>query len=332
MQRTTKTRSWLYAAALTTPLLLTGCNPRVSIELPGAAVYPEGIAIDADGDIYVGSFGDGTIFRVDPHPHHGGVDVLTSEALTRGAVGMTVDEAHGVLLVCDSSALDPVSSDLVAIDLDTGDVVAKHPVPPAAEGVPVFCNDVVIDGGTVYLTDSFGGGILQLPAEAVLVDGTPATGWSYDPDLLAPGDPPFGANGIAVWQGELFVVNFAQGTLLHATRDPNGAALDVVPVPLTDADGNPIALVGPDGIAASSDGDLLVVENGIFAGGDGNRLRAVSLQGGVGQVVTVAEDFDVPTTVAQGEHRLWVVEGQLDHLFGLDPAPPSPFVITGVLR
>ncbi len=330
MTRSIKNNRSLLVAAVITPVVLAGCDPRVSIELPGDAVYPEGIAIDDDGEIFVGGFGNGTIFRVDPHPIFGSVDVLSAGALSHGAVGMAVDAAHGVLLVCDSSATAPVTSALVALDLVSGAVVAQHPVVPAAVGAPVFCNDVTIDDGTVYLTDSFGGRVLTLDADAVLTDGVPADPWSNDADLAAMGQSPFGANGIAVLDGELFVVNFDQGTLVHIARTGEGAALDAVAVPLTDTDGAPVLLVGPDGIAASDDGDLLVVENGIFAANDGNRLRAVSLAAGVGVVTTVAEDFDIPTTVAQGTHRTWIVEGQLDHLFGLDPAPPAPFVITGI--
>ncbi len=318
---------------LVAALALAGCDPVVSIELPGPDLYPEGIAISSEGSLFVGSITTGTIFEITTSHYGSAVEEFSTGQLTRGALGMAVDDPHDVLLVCDSSPSEPSGSALVAIDLASGLAVATHPVPPAGAGQPVLCNDVTLDGaGTVYLSDSFGGRILRLTGGEVLADGVPASPWLTADSLAAISDPPFGANGIAEFEGELYAVNFNQGTLLRIPRDAAGAPLALVVVSLVDEDGAPRGLVGPDGIAASSDGHLLVVENGIFAAGDGNRLSAIALDGDTGVVSTIADGFDVPTTVAEGSHYTWVVEGQLDHLFGLDPAPPAPFTITGVRR
>ncbi|MEM9460146.1 MAG: hypothetical protein AAGF11_38575 [Myxococcota bacterium] len=327
-------RSWILTITATATLGLGGCYPEeVAIELPGTDLHPEGIARSSDGSLYVGSITDGSILRITPSQHGSQVDVFSSGALTRGAVGMTLDELAGVLLVCDASPFEPSASALVALDLGSGQAVATHPLEPTAPGLPVLCNDVIQDeDGTVYLTESFGSRILRLSGDQVLADGVPAEPWLAD-DTLAPiGDPPFGANGIDVFEGELYAVNFNQGTLVRVPRSEAGEPLTPVVISLTDEAGMPTSLVGPDGIAASSDGHLLVVENGLFAGGGGNRLSAIDIDGDTGEVSIVVDGLDSPTTVAQGEHYNWVVEAQFDHLFGLDPAPAEPFVLLGFRR
>ena len=45
----------------------------------------------------------------------------------------------------------------------------------------------------------------------------------------------------------------------------------------------------------------------------------------------VADDLDVPATVALVGTDAWVTQSQLDHLIGLDPAPPElPFTAVRV--
>ena len=303
----------------------------VTVPLPGRMLFPEGIAADEAGTLYVGSITSSTVLRVDPPYAESDVSEFSQGQLTRGSVGVFVDDAQGVLLVCDSNPGEPVASSLVALDLDTGMRVAEHVLVPAAEGNPVLCNDgVVAADGHAYFSDSFGARVMRVASDDLLTDGVDAEVFLEGPQLGAPGDPPFGANGVTELDGELYVVNFNQGTLLRIPRDTDGNALDIVPIALEDESGSAVTLVGPDGLDASSAGTLVVVENGIFGGGAGNRLVEIELDGDTGVVHEVASDLDIPTTAAEADGRQWVVEGQLDHLFGLDEAPPSPFQLVGV--
>lgn len=303
----------------------------VTLPLPGRMLFPEGITVDENGTLYVGSITSSTVLRVDPPYEASDVSEFSQGQLTRGSIGVFVDDAQGMLLVCDSSPAEPVASSLVALDLETGMRLAEHALVPAAEENPVLCNDgVVAADGHAYFSDSFGARVMRVAADDLLTDGVEAEVFLEDPQLGAVGDPPFGANGVAELDGELYVVNFNQGTLLRLPRDTDGNALDLVPVPLEDEAGRPVTLVGPDGLDASSAGTLVVVENGIFGGGAGNRLAEIELDGDTGVVREVVGDLDIPTTAAEAGGRQWIVEGQLDHLFGLDEAPPSPFQLVGV--
>lgn len=303
----------------------------VTLPLPGRMLFPEGITVDENGTLYVGSITSSTVLRVDPPYEARDVSEFSQGQLTRGSIGVFVDDAQGVLLACDSSPAEPVASSLVALDLETGMRVAEHALVPAAEENPVLCNDgVVAADGHAYFSDSFGARVMRVAADDLRTDGIDAEVFLEDPLLGAVGDPPFGANGVAELDDELYVVNFNQGTLLRLPRDAEGNALELVQVALEDEAGRPLTLVGPDGLAVSSGGTLIVVENGIFGGGAGNRLAEIELDGDTGVVREVVGDLDIPTTAAESGGRQWIVEGQLDHLFGLDEAPPSPFQLVGV--
>ncbi len=186
--------------------------------------------------------------------------------------------------------------------------------------------------GSVYLTDTFGGRILRLDASQIDEDGAEPEGWFQSDDFAAVGDPPFGINGIAFLDGELYVSNFNQGTLVHVSRTAEGTPEASTPLVLVDDEGSSTTLLGPDGILASTDGRMLVVESGIFTPGKSNRLSAVEIDGKNGVLNIVAEGFDVPSTVAEGPDYRWVVEGQLDHWIGLDRSEPSAFKVTGLPR
>ena len=303
----------------------------MTLPLPGRMLFPEGIAADTAGNLYVGSITSSTVLRIEPPYDEASIQTFSEGQLTRGSIGVFVDDAQGVLLVCDSSPAEPTASSLVALDLDTGMRVAEHPLPPAAEMNPVLCNDgVVAEDGHAYFSDSFGARVMRVAASDLLTDGVDAEVFLADPQLGAPTDPPFGANGVTELDGEIYVVNFNLGTLLRIPRDGDGNAQDIVPVALTDEGGNPLTLVGPDGIDTSNEGTLVVVENGMFGAGAGNRLVEVELDGDTGGVHEIVADLDIPTTAVEAGGHQWIVEGQLDHLFGLDETPPAPFQLVAV--
>ena len=98
----------------------------------------------------------------------------------------------------------------------------------------------------------------------------------------------FGANGLALLSGKLFVVNSSRGTLLSIdpTLDaPASADLHVVALQESGVAGN-VVLANPDGMTrlGDSETDLLIVENGFFVENGmvvdhgGKRLTRVTLK------------------------------------------------------
>ncbi|MEM6293086.1 MAG: hypothetical protein AAGA54_17550 [Myxococcota bacterium] len=304
-------------------------GPRV-VPLPGEALFPEGITATMDGTLFVGSVGEASVLRIEPPYGEDNVSVFSAGQLSRAAIGVFVDEVRGVLLVCDSNPGAPSSSGLSVLDLTDGTRIVEHVIAPADAEGPVFCNDGFIgEDGAAYVTDSFGGRILRIAD--VGVEDAAVEVFVADPLLAAPPEA-FGANGLTIVDGEMYAVNFAAGSLLHVERTDGDDAVAVVDVPLIDEGGRAVTLVGPDGIEPADDGGLLIVENGIFGDGKGNRVVEVTLAGGQGTVRELAGPFDVPTTVALTDTDLWVVQSQFDHLFGLDESPPEPFTLVGLLR
>jgi sugar lactone lactonase YvrE len=300
-------------------------------QLPGEDFFPEGIALAADGDVYVGSLTTGEIVMFDAQSEDADHAVslnVPADALKNSAVGMLLVEegATRTLYVCDSlPAFDAAESQVVALDVtdETIEVVATFPLSKADAADPVFCNDITRDlDGNLYATDSLGGQVLRIPADAA--SGDQAAQFSADPAILAGNAMnPFGANGIETFSDgtsdHLLVVNLTLGTLHRIPVNPDGTAGTPVQVALTDSDDMPVTLSGPDGIKALDADTLIVVENGA------NRLTKIDLADlftatPTGKTTVLSSRLDVPTTVAidpDGNSAL-VVEGQLDHL--LNPA------------
>ena len=143
--------------------------------------------------------------------------------------------------------------------------------------------------------------------------------WAADPEFaVGPGE--FGLNGLDFGADDtLFVVNYAQGELYRIPVEAGGEAgqvelLEVAP-----------GLSFPDGMKRRSPDQLLVVEGGIAAD------SLIDVAGNAASTTLVIEGLDSPTTAAIVGSDAWVVEGQLDHLFGADPAPPTlPFTVVRV--
>lgn len=283
------------------------------IELPGDTFYPEGITSTIDGTLYVGSIATGQIVRVTPCETE--VETFVDAGTTtRNVVGMLVDDAAGLLWVCDSDATFTTPPVLQAYDLATADLVAAHDF-----GVVGFCNDIALGvDGSLYATDSAGARVVRVAAADRLLD-TPVETWSTDPEYaVAPGE--FGVNGIALADdATLYVVNYAQGELY---RVPIAAGGQAGAVTLLDVGAG---LATPDGVKARTAEQLLVVEGAAAA------VSLIDITGDATTRTVVADGLDAPTTAAIVGADAWVVQGQLDHWLGYDPAPPTvPFTVVRV--
>ncbi len=245
----------------------------LEIALPDS-FYPEGITATKGGRLFIGSVQTGNIWTVEA-----GGDTAEPfvTSLKPSIIGMTVSRDGNTVWACntDLSATPPAGT-VVGVDITDGAVVALHSLPPSAAGS--FCNDLIMSpNGALWVTESFGGRLFRIAPEDLLVDGD-ATVWLEDAQLTGPAAGTFGANGLALLGGQLFIANTDRRALLSidpTLEAPTGQ--DLIPVRLTAA-GAPYLLVRPDGITAlpGSSTDLLVVENGLRTEG-GKRLVRVSI-------------------------------------------------------
>jgi sugar lactone lactonase YvrE len=245
------------------------------IRLPGNDFFPEGITLDpVTNDLFIGSIFNGTVVKVP-------ADSLTAEifaeaaptVLTRGAFGSKVDNVNGLLWVCDSNlGADPAlpGGTLTGLSLVDASVVVTHEFPGAND----ICNDIAIDAaGNIFVTETAIGQVFTIDAANALVADSLEL-FVASPGIAANGG--FGANGLALTGGALFVANTTAGTIVRF--DP--AAADVQAseqiVAITEGDVANTLLSGPDGLLALSDTEVLIVENGLF-GGLQNRLVKLTL-------------------------------------------------------
>ncbi len=292
-------------------LLVVGCGSDLrcrdaeEIPLPGANYFPEGIAGDAEGRLYVGSVATGRIVRVEPCASDQAHTVVPEGEL-RNVIGLHVDDQ---LWVCNSDFTGDHLPEIVAIDRESGAIVARHSFP---EGSGV-CNDLTTDETHVYATDSFAHRVVRVSIGAE--PDAPAEVWLSDPRFgegVAAGE--FGLNGIT-WDGaqSLYLANFRRGEIYRV--DVASRSVDVVRT----------GLGAPDGIEWLGAGRLLVVEGALA------RLSELDLR--AGEIEVLREGLDFPSTSAVVEGGAWVVQGQLDHLLDPSAGPPSPpFVLTFVRR
>lgn len=284
--------------------------------LPGAAVFPEGIAYDQRaGTIFVSGTTDGTIFR-------GGVaDSALAVFLPGGAGGRTTAIGLGV---------DPLRERLYVAGGGTGKIFVYNsrtgaPLAALQGGTPgaTFVNDVAVaQDGAAYLTDS------QSPViYRVVEDG--AGGFRLERWLDLTGtvvryqQQGFNLNGIDVTPDGryLFTVQSNTGQLFRVdTRTRAVAEVDLGGERLTNGDG--LFLQGAT---------LYAVQNqqGVIA--------EVKLQGfgptARGRVVDRRTDASLryPTTLEGVRGRLLVVNSQFDRR-GAGAAPELPFTVSVLKR
>jgi sugar lactone lactonase YvrE len=287
--------------------------------LPGRiGSQPEGITAGIDGDFYVGSLRDGSIFcgRLDSEAAQvwqpPGGDGRTC------VLGMALHADHS-LVACGGT-----TGHVFVYDLASGGLVARRTV--ASE--PTLLNDVWVVGDVAYVTDSARPVIWRLG----LADfGATGAGGVGEPevfaDLAAAGDAAF-LNGIVATADGSALLVAAQGTGTLWRVDLASGAAGQVEL--------------PDRYEFAADGLLLLDEHtllGVCNEGDTPETAVFFLAGlrldatarvGVPLGRWIDPRMDAPTTIAFGEDgRLLLVNSQLGRR---DPAPPFEVIAMDVPR
>jgi len=290
-----------FAAACTT-------SPTAPYTLPGEGVFPEGVAVNkANGDLFVGSTADGTVYRGNVE-EPGELDVFLQPGADgrESVTGMKVD-TQGRLLVAGRR-----TGRVFAYDAATGDLVAALEVPGSGESL---VNDLTVTPEAAYVTDSFRPVVYRLPLDEAGVG-------EVEPWLDLEGTPlqyedGFNLNGISASDDGRYLLTVQSNT--GALWRIDTATREVVRVDLGGA-----RLTGGDG--ALLDGrDLDVVRNdpGVVAHVE---LAEDLATGAVVEEIT-DDTFDYPTTLAEQGGRLLVVNSQLDREGG---DADEPFTVSAV--
>lgn len=302
---------------------------------PSLGEFPEGVAVDKVGNVYVSIGGAvsprGAVYKFSPS---GQKSVLVDFG-TPGAAGLAVD-AKGNVFVARATA---PNNGVYCVDRD-GHTFRL----PGTEEI-VFPNSIAFDQrGNLYVTETFSidpltsgfgpGGIWRMG------ENENAELWLRD-ELLTGLDPflfpyPVGANGIAFYRGNLYVVNTDKALIVRVPVAPNGSPgqpeiwKQASDVPESIFYGTPFPLL-LDGIALDVHGNAYVAVPSRAAV---IRINASDLSQEV-LAVSIYPDLwlDAPLSLAFGTGKkergnLFVTIGGISALF----APNLPWVGPGVAK
>ncbi|WP_030066340.1 SMP-30/gluconolactonase/LRE family protein [Streptomyces natalensis] len=288
-------------------------------DLPDDRAYPEGIAEDPrTGDLYVGSYRTGAVYRITPGRRAARVFLPAGTDGRNTANGLKVDRA-GRLWVIDSTA------GVAVYDIRDRRLLARFDV---SGGARSFVNDLALaPDGSAYLTDSARAVVYRVTpqqlAEAAALGGRGTLTPRFDlAGVLAPHAPDaYTLNGI---------VADPSGRYLLA---PDMTGGDLYRLDLASGGIRRVALSGgsmrmADGLELRH-GTLWAAHNKRNAlsrwrlSGDGTRARQE-------RRITDAS-LQIPTTLVRQGGRLLVVRSQFDKGGPMGPGTPqTPFTIAAV--
>lgn len=284
-------------------------RPVARYALPGDNVFPEGITEGGGTVFYVGSMGDGTIYRGDTATSDVQAFVPANGDGRVSITGLDLD-GNGRLIACDYDG-----GQLFAYDLATRELAARRAL-PAQEAWP---NDVVVAGDNAYVTDTRHPRVWRLPVGR---GGIGDAELAIDLAPFGPADPAY-LNGI---------VAHPDGTSLLVASQGEGGTL--WRVDLASHHAAPVDLGGyefnADGMLL--DGDLLygVTNRGENIENIRFMISVARLAPGWQSAAIVAEltdpSWDCPTTLAAMAGKLLIVCSQVRAMHTQAP-PRLPFEI-----
>jgi sugar lactone lactonase YvrE len=267
--------------------------------------FPEGIAADTDGNIYVATFDFTQPNNIYVFGHDGRLNGKRTVTLGPGSLPLGLAVRGNRLYVADFGKGDVLK---FALPLKTGDLpvetihVCDNPTTECALNALEFDQ-----AGNVYVSDSFGGRVFKIAGGVVTTFLTH--------EMLKPGShgfPPFGANGLAFNASgtHLFIANTADDRILK--YDLTAKTLNTFAESINGADGIAFDHRGRLWICANQDDELvalnakgrIVERRGSFRGiaHDGaakGLLFPASLMFSRGSIYVT--NLALPLTTAQGD-------------------------------
>ncbi len=255
---------------------------------PAAGEFPEGIAVDKSGNIYVSLDGLGQVRKISPD----GSESLFVDFGEAGALGLAVDAPGNVYVARNSG--NPATHGVWRISPDgAGERL------PGSEQI-VFPNALAFDKrGNLYVTETFGlddagnfidGAVWRIPP------GGSAELWIRHPSLAGVNWPdlpfpfPIGANGISYRHGALYVANTEQAHIVRIPVLKDGSA--GMPEIITD---DFEALFVLDGMALDVHGNIYAL---VIA--QSKLVRIDPSDGSVTTLATAEDGLDFPASLAFG--------------------------------
>ena len=259
-----------------------------------AGQQPENITVEPNGDADV-TFADAhQVARVTPQ---GKITILaTLPAATSGSTFTAgiVRTREGTLYV-NYLDLGGTQSGIWRVDRD-GTAEQVVALPDAG-----FLNGLALDPGTgaLFTVDSFSGTVLKV---------WPRTGkaevWASGQDLQPSAPGGFGANGLKVHDGSVWVSNSSQGTLLRIPILRDGSAGATV--------------VAATGLASIDDFSFIGRGDTLLAAQPGlNQVDLITPGGASRAVVTAADGLSGPSSVAVSGRTVYVTSAA--YATGVDP-------------
>lgn len=279
------------ATAQTAPILIDGDR-----------IFPESLDSGADGTLYIGSIGKGSLFRALPGASKASLWIAKSAAHLSAVLGVLTDEVRGHLWVCSSDLNrlgEPVS--LKAFDIKSGALAGDYPF-PESKGL---CNDIAIGkDGSAYATDTANARVFRLKPGSTALEI-----WASDPRFDGIDGITFGSDG------NVIVTNVRTGLLFRIEMKSDGSAGAITQLQTSRP------LEGPDGFRPTGDGRFVIAENAA------GRVSLGTLDGDKMQIDNVKDGFDFPPGVTVTGKTIWVVE--MKRRFRNDPnADAGQFFVT----
>jgi sugar lactone lactonase YvrE len=230
--------------------------------------FPEGLAIDKEGNIYAALTFTGCIWKMTPN----GTQSILATLDVRGGllVGLAVDE-DGALYVCNAT-FEPATHGIWKVERNGSRRLFAAFYPTG------FPNAMAFDeAGNLFVSDSSLGQIWKISRTGE------AKVWLKDP-LLAPLTN-FGANGIEFDRDDLYVANTDQGSIVRIEISEDDQ-------PQAEVFVQAAALVGADGIAFDSRHMLYVPVD------VANALVRITPKGDITTLATPGDGLDYPASTS----------------------------------